>query len=90
MSYNQYSPLDTTLPFFSNHLTVPSITYNTGQAYEVIIPFLLEFKAIAKRIKITNRTNRGLQIYLNNDRENHLALIKTAQPATHNKTFNQW
>ena len=91
MSFEQYSPLDTTLPFFSNHITIPSETYDQSEPYEVIVPFLLRLKAIAKRVKLTNRTNRTLEIYLNNDRQNPSSLVKNTTGANSTtRTFNQW
>ena len=90
MSVEQYSPLDPTIPFFSNHKTIPREEYASGGA-EFVIAFLLKFKAIAKRIKITNRTARPLLIYFNNDRENPSNLVaNTSSNNSTTRTFNQW
>ena len=86
MSYEQYSPLDTTLPFFSNHVEVEA-----DKIPEFRLSFLLKFKGIARRIKITNATNRKLFIYFNEDRSNPSILSKNATTAvTTTRSFNQW
>ena len=86
MSFEQYSPLDTTLPFFSNHVEVVSDT-----TPEFRFSFLLKLKAVARRIKITNASGRALSIYFNEDRSNPAILAKNANTAvTTSRTFNQW
>ena len=71
MSFEQYSPLDTTLPFFSNHQT---ITINNSEP-EVSIPFLLKFKGICKKIRIDNlRDAEAMRIYINDDRTNPITM----------------
>ena len=80
MSSEQYSPLDTTLPFFSNQ---ELLTYQTPQ----IIPFLLKFKAIARRVKITLYDNAGqyTDVYFDGDQANPTRIASKG-----NETFNKW
>ena len=86
MSFEQYSPLDTALPFFSNHIEV-----DAAKTEEFRISFLLKFKAIARRIKITNSSSYRLFIYFNEDRSNPSILQKNATTSsTTSRTFNQW
>ena len=86
MSFEQYSPLDTTLPFFSNHIEVES-----DKIPEFRFSFLLKLKAVARRIKITNASTRALSIYFNEDRSNPSILQKNATTAvTTTRSFNQW
>ena len=87
MSFNQYSPLDTTLPFFSNHDTRPG--GDTGE--EIVLPFLLQLKAVAKRVKITNSSARPLEVFFNNDNSNP-SLIEQNETTdvTVTREYKQW
>ena len=85
MSSEQYSPLDTTLPFFSNQIY--RLIYDDSPP--LTIPFLLKFKAIARRVKITLANQSGSQdnvdVYFNGDLEN-----PTRINGGGNQTFNRW
>ena len=87
MSYNEYSPLDTTLPFFSNQIYQLISTSPTRA--KLIIPFLLQFKAIARRVKVTVANQQGsednVDVYFNGDLEN-----PTRINGGQNQTFNRW
>ena len=80
MSSEQYSPLDTTLPFFSNQ---ELLHYNPP----VTIPFLLKFKGIARRVKITLYANAGqhTDVYFNGDLANPTRINENT-----NQVFNRW
>ena len=84
MSSEQYSPLDTTLPFFSNQIR-SSINRNDP----ITIPFLLKFKGIARRVKIIAEAASGNQdivsIYFDGDLEN-----PTRISGGSSETFNRW
>ena len=83
MSSEQYSPLDTTLPFFSNQ-----IEFNISSNLPAFIfPFLLKFKGIARRIRITIpdvSPNPNASVYFNGDLENPSKLSKGSY------TYNRW
>ena len=70
MSFEQYSPLDTTLPFFSNQISLQIRAINDP----FVLPILLKFKGIARRIRISLLPASGaddyLNVYFNNDLEN--------------------
>ena len=83
MSSEQYSPLDTTLPFYSNRETFKADDIHTGEL--ATIPFLLQLKGIARRVKIVNGPTQELLVYFNNDNTNP-AIIK----GTITREFNQW
>ena len=85
MSSEQYSPLDTTLPFFSNQIFQElSLT-----EAPLIIPFLSKLKGIARRIKITVNAAQGnedrILVYFNGDLENPSVIAGGS-----NQTFNRW
>ena len=86
MSSEQYSPLDTTLPFFSNQILQDISTHPTRA--KLIIPFLLHFKAIARRVKVsvqTNNAGNNVDVFFNGDLEN-----PTRINAGGNQTFHRW
>ena len=70
MSYEQYSPLDTTLPYFSTQIR----NVASKSRDDFILPFLLKYKAIARKIRISLETVQGsddyINVYFNYDREN--------------------
>ena len=68
MSYEQYSPLDTTLPFFSNQF---NYRFSDIDPEHYTIPFLSEFKGISRRVRIVPTTsNQTIEVYLNGDLTN--------------------
>ena len=85
MSSEQYSPLDTTIPFFSNEIA-KSFRNQDGP---FIIPFLLKFKAIARRVKITVYQQQGnednVDVYFDGDLENPSRINGGGA-----ETFNRW
>ena len=86
MSYNEYSPLDTTLPFFSNQILQDISTHPTRA--KLIIPFLLQFKAVARRVKVsvqTNNAGNSVDVFFNGDLENPTRIGPGG-----NQTFNRW
>ena len=87
MSSEQYSPLDTTLPFFSNQIYQFISTSPTRE--KLIIPFLLKYKAIARRVKVTVTNQQGsednVDVFFNGDLEN-----PTRINGGQNQTFNRW
>ena len=89
MSFEQYSPLDTTIPFYSNHETIPYINSVDDETL-VRISFLDKFKSIARRVKITNTTKRTAFIYLNGDLANPIQLGNSLGPTSISTSFNQW
>ena len=80
MSSEQYSPLDTTIPFFSNQ---ELLNYNPP----VNIPFLLKFKAIARRVKISlyDNANQYTDVYFNGDLANPSRINTNSS-----QVFNKW
>ena len=83
MSSEQYSPLDTTLPFFSNQIEF-KISSNLPP---FILPFLLKFKGIARRVRITLPDVSPIpntSVYFNGDLENPSKL------SIGTRTYNRW
>ena len=84
MSSEQYSPLDTTLPFFSNQIR--SVIHENAP---ITIPFLLKFKGIARRVRVIAESAAGtddiLSIYFDGDLEN-----PTKISGGSSATFNRW
>ena len=84
MSYNEYSPLDTTLPFFSN---TEGFAFNSGVAVSErnhIIPFLLKFKGIARRVRISHTQAGSItHVYPNGSTANPIVIDGS-------RTLNQW
>ena len=87
MSSEQYSPLDTTLPFFSNQVIGKAFTSNAGVRTDFILPFLLKFKGIARRVKITVPSvgSNSIKVYFNGDLENPSTLR-----STQSQVFTKW
>ena len=86
MSSEQYSPLDTTLPFFSNtegfswNSTVPLSQRN------FTIPFLLKFKGIARRVRITNtQAASSVSVFLNGSKMDPIVVSGTG-----GRTLTEW
>ena len=84
MSYNEYSPLDTTLPFFSN---TEGFAFNSNvniSQRNSIIPFLLKFKGIARRVAISHVQAQSTSwVYLNGSTVNPIVVNGS-------RTLNQW
>ena len=85
MSSEQYSPLDTTLPFFSNQI----YEFISSGGKPIVIPFLLKFKAIARRVKVTvyqqSGTEDNVDVYFDGSLEN-----PTRISGGGSQTFNRW
>ena len=86
MSSEQYSPLDTTLPFFSNQVSGIVFTSEFSGIQDLIIPFLLKFKGIARRIRVSTPTLQGaVRVYFDGDLDNpYIMGTKETQ------TFTRW
>ena len=85
MSYNEYSPLDTTLPFFSNTEGF-AFNSNINLYHNEIhtIAFLLKFKGIARRVTISHtQAGSTTWVYLNGSTVNPIVV-------SGNRTLNQW
>ena len=83
MSSEQYSPLDTTLPFFSNQLEFKYLV----KPSPVHLAIFIKFKGIARRVRITLPNISPIpntSVYFNGDLENPSKL----SIGTH--TFNKW
>ena len=86
MSSEQYSPLDTTLPFFSNQISQKVFTSSLSGVQDLIIPFLLKFKGIARRIRVSVPVLQGsVRVYFDGDRNNPY-IMSTSQT----QTFTRW
>ena len=85
MSSEQYSPLDTTLPFFSNQV----YEFINANSKPIVIPFLLQFKGIARRVKVSVIQSSGsddtVNVYFNGDLENPVNIGGGGS-----QTFNRW
>ena len=86
MSYNEYSPLDTTLPFFSN---TEGFSWNSSVSRAnrtFTLAFLLKFKGIARRVRITNtQAASSVSVFLNGSTINPIVVNGTG-----GRTLNQW
>ena len=84
MSYNEYSPLDTTLPFFSN---TEGFAFNSNISVSqrnFTIAFLLKFKGIARRVTISHtQAGSTTYVYLNGSTVNPIIVSGS-------RTLNQW
>ena len=84
MSSEQYSPLDTTLPFFSN---AQGFAFNGSDPLSdrfFSIAFLLKFKGIARRVTISHtQAGSTTYVYLNGSTVDPIVV-------SGNRTLNQW
>ena len=86
MSYNEYSPLDTTLPFFSNTEGFSWISTIPRANRTFTLAFLLKFKGIARRVRITNtQTTSSVSVFLNGSTINPIIVAGNG-----GRTLNQW
>ena len=86
MSFEQYSPLDTTLPFFSNAEGFSWISTIPKENRNFTIAFLLKFKGIARRVRITNtQTSSSVSVFLNGSTRNPIIVSGSG-----GRTLNQW
>ena len=78
--------MDTTLPFFSNQIEFTRSLLHTYHPF-ILIPFLLKFKGIARRVRITLPDVSPIpntSVYFNGDLENPSKL------SIGTRTYNRW